>query len=223
MNASVGVLIRKLVKALIYLTYYNICLLIFASGIYLNIITLIAIVLDQIVVLADIMIRPSTPIEDVDTTTKLVGLLLLAHPFFLGILFYENLFLTSTLILALDAPVISYIGIIIYIVGGILVLRSRIQLGRYGDGTPALKEDHHLLTEGIYNHIRHPLYAGGMLGRCGLGLSFRGYLGTIVFVLVYFIIFRKRMDIEEQSLISEFGDEYEKYMKQTKRLFPYIY
>ncbi|MHA2242379.1 MAG: hypothetical protein ACXAB9_13130, partial [Candidatus Thorarchaeota archaeon] len=63
-------MIRKLVKALIYLTYYNICLLFFASGIYLNIITLIAIVLDQIVVFADIMIRPSTPIEDVDTTTK---------------------------------------------------------------------------------------------------------------------------------------------------------
>jgi protein-S-isoprenylcysteine O-methyltransferase Ste14 len=223
MNARVGVLIRKLVKALIYLTYYNICLLIFASGIYMNIITVTAIALDQIVVFADVMIRPSTPIEDADTTTKLVGLLLLAHPFFLGILFYEHLFLTSTLLLALDAPVLSYIGIIVYIVGGILVLRSRIQLGRYGDGTPALKEDHQLLTEGIYNHIRHPLYSGGMLGRIGLGLSFRGYLGAIVFVLVYFTIFRKRMEIEEQSLISEFGEEYEKYMKRTKRLFPYIY
>jgi protein-S-isoprenylcysteine O-methyltransferase Ste14 len=223
MNASVGVLIRKLVKALIYLTYYNICLLILASGIYLNIIILTVIAIDQLVVFADIMIRPATPIEDADITTKLVGLLLLAHPFFLDMLFYENLFVTSILFLALDTPAISYIGIIVYIVGGILVLRSRIQLGRYGDGTPALKEDHQLLTEGIYNHIRHPLYAGGMLGRCGLGLSFRGYLGTMVFVLVYFIIFRKRMEIEEQSLLSEFGEEYEKYMKRTKRLFPYIY
>ncbi|MFW9884691.1 MAG: methyltransferase family protein [Candidatus Thorarchaeota archaeon] len=216
-------MIRKVAKALIYLTYYNICLLIFASGIYLNIITLVAIALDQIVVFADIMIRPSTPLEDADTTTKLVGLLLLVHPFFLGILFYEHLFLTSTFLIALDAPVISYIGIIVYIVGGILVLRSRIQLGRYGDGTPALKEDHHLLPEGIYSHIRHPLYSGGMLGRIGLGLSFRGYLGTIVFVLVYFIIFRKRMEIEEQSLLSEFGEEYEEYMKRTKRFFPCIY
>ena len=223
LKSRVRVLIRKLVKALIYLTYYNICLLILASGIYPNIITLTAIALDQFVVFADIMIRPATPIEDADITTKLVGLLLLAHPFFLGILFYENLFLTSTLFLVLDAPAISYIGIIVYIVRGILVLRSRIQLGRYGDGTPALKEDHQLLTEGIYNHIRHPLYSGGMLGRIGLGLSFRGYLGAIVFVLVYFIIFRKRMEIEEQSLLSEFGEEYEKYMKRTKRLFPYIY
>jgi protein-S-isoprenylcysteine O-methyltransferase Ste14 len=223
MNSRVSVLIRKLVKALIYLTYYNIPLLIFASGIYLNMITLTIIALDQLVVFADIMIRPATPREDIDTSTRLVGLLLLLHPFFLVILFYENLFLTSIIFLALDTPVISYIGIIVFIVGGIVVLRSRIQLGRYGDGTTELKEDHQLLTEGIYNHIRHPLYSGGMIGRCGLGFSFRGYLGTLLFVLVYFIIFRKRMEIEEQSLISEFGEEYKEYMKRTKRLFPYIY
>ncbi|MFW9845899.1 MAG: methyltransferase family protein [Candidatus Thorarchaeota archaeon] len=216
-------MIRKLAKALIYLAYYNICLLLFASGIYLNIITLVIIALDQIVALADVMIRPSTPREDMDTTTRLVGLLFLLHPVFLGILFYENLFLTSILLPALDTPVISFIGIIIYIIGAIVVLRSRIQLGRYGDGTPALKEDHHLLTEGIYNHIRHPLYSGGMIGRIGLGLSFRGYLGAILYVLVYFLIFRKRMEIEEQSLMTLFGEEYEEYMKRTRRLIPYIY
>ena len=216
-------MIRKLVKSIIYLTYYNICLLIFAGDIYLNIITLTIIALDQIVVFADIMIRPATPIEDIDITTKLVGILLLLHPFFLVLLFYENLFLTSISLLTLDSPVISYIGIIVYIVGAVLILRSRIQLGRYGDGTTKLKEDHQLLTKGIYNHVRHPLYLGGMIGRFGLGLSFRGYLGTILFVLVYFILFRKRMEIEEQSLISEFGEEYEEYMKQTKRLFPYLY
>ncbi|MFW9789490.1 MAG: methyltransferase family protein [Candidatus Thorarchaeota archaeon] len=216
-------MLEKIPKALIYLTYYNIPLFILASGIYLDIITLTIIALDQLVVFADIMIRPATRREDIDTTTRLVGLLLLLHPFILVILFYENLLLTPILFLALDTPVVSYIGIIVYIVGGILVLRSRIQLGRYGDGTPELKEDHHLLKEGIYNHIRHPLYSGGMIGRLGLGLAFRGYMGTVVYVLVYFGIFRKRMEIEEQSLKSKFGEEYEEYMKRTKRLFPYIY
>ncbi len=125
--------------------------------------------------------------------------------------------------MALDTPLVSYIGIIAYIIGGILVIWSRIQLGRYGDGTTSIKKDHQLLTSGIYNHIRHPLYLGGMLGRVGIGLSFRSYLGAILFTLVYFILFRKRMEIEEKSLESEFGDEYEEYMKRTKRLLPYIY
>jgi hypothetical protein len=107
MNSRVGVLIRKLVKALIYLAYYNIPLLLLASGIYLNAIILTIIVLDQIVIFGDIMIRPSTPIEDADTTTVWVGILLLLHPIFLIMLFYEHLFLTSTLFLALDTPIIS--------------------------------------------------------------------------------------------------------------------
>lgn len=214
---------RKFVKALIYLAYYNIGLLIFASGIYLNVITLTIIALDQIVVFADIMIRPATPREDIDTSTRLVGLLLLLHPFFLGIIFYDNLFVTSLFLVPLDTLVISYIGIITYIVGGIIVLRSRIHLGRYGDGTTELKENHTLLTKGFYNHIRHPLYSGAMVGRVGLGLTLRGYFGTILFVLIYLIVFRRRMEIEEQSLLSEFGDEYVEYMKRTKRLIPYIY
>ncbi len=218
-----GSFVRKIVKALIYLLCYNFSLLIIASGIYLNVITLTIIILDQIVVFADIMIRPATPLEDADASTKMVGLLLLLHPFILAIIFYEQIFLTSVFLPSLDNTIISYIGITIYIVGGLVVLRSRIQLGRYGDGTTKLKNDHQLLTEGLYSHIRHPLYSGALLGRIGLGLSFRGYIATILFVLVNFIVFRKRMEIEEKSLISKFGADYEEYMKQTKRLFPYIY
>lgn len=216
-------MVRKFLKALIYLAYYNICLLKFASGIYLNAITLTIIALDQIVAFADVMIRPATPREDIDTSTRLVGLLLLLHPFFIGIIFYDNLFITSLFLVPLDNLVMSYIGIITYIVGGIIVFWSRIHLGRYGDGTTELKENHKLLTNGFYNHIRHPLYSGAMIGRVGLGLTLRGYFGTIFFVLIFLIVFRKRMEIEEQSLISEFGDEYVEYMKRTKRLIPYIY
>jgi protein-S-isoprenylcysteine O-methyltransferase Ste14 len=216
-------LFRKFAKALIYLAYYNISLLIFANRIYLNTISLTIIILDQIVVFADVMIRPATPRKDVDTSTRLVGLLLLLHPFFLGIIFYDNLFITSKYLIPLDNLVISYIGIVTYIVGGIVILWSRIHLGRYGDGTTKLKKNHKLLTSGFYNNVRHPLYSGAMIGRVGLGLTLRGYFGTFIFILIYLIVFRRRMEIEEQSLISEFGDEYTEYMKRTKRLIPYIY
>ncbi|MDF1540699.1 MAG: isoprenylcysteine carboxylmethyltransferase family protein [Candidatus Thorarchaeota archaeon] len=214
---------RKIVGLSVFLVYYNICLLIFANGIYYNMITLAIIALDQLVASADKLIRPVTPTEDVDSSTRMVGFLLLLHPFFLILIFYDNLLLTSTLLIIVDNPIISYIGIIVYIIGGTTVILSRRQLGRYGDGTTALKRDHKLLTQGIYSYIRHPLYAGALIGRIGIGLSFRGYFSAIFFILIYFIVFRKRMDIEEGFLTVEFGEEYESYMKRTKRLFPYIY
>ncbi len=216
-------MIRKIVRMSIYLAYYNICLLIFATDIYINIITLTLIVLDQLVAAADTLMRPTTPREDIERTTRMIGLLFLLHPFFLVFMFYDNLLVTSTLLVILNNPIISYIGIIVFVIGGLIVLLSRKQLGRYGDGTTALKGNHTLLTQGLYNYIRHPLYAGGMISRIGIGLSLRGYIGAIAFILSYFIVFRKRMDIEEESLVSEFGEEYEEYMKRTKRLFPYLY
>ena len=112
---------------------------------------------------------------------------------------------------------------IIFFIGAGITLTSRVQLGRYGDGTTALKDGHSLLTKGFYKYIRHPLYSGALLGRVGIGLTFRSYLGLILFSGVYLIVFGRRMDIEEDSLTTEFGDDYLEYMKRTKRLFPYLY
>ncbi len=219
----VRVMTRKLVGILLYLAYYNIFLLIFASGIYLNIITLTIIALDQFLAMADALIRPSIQREDIEATTRLVGLLLLLHPLIISVLFYENLILTSVFLINLNSIIISYLGIIVYIIGGAIVIASRTQLGRYGDGTTELKDDHKLLTKGIYSHIRHPLYSGGIISRIGFGLTFRAFIGVFLFPFLYFIVFRKRMDIEEESLALAFGEEYENYKKRTKRLLPFIY
>ena len=115
------------------------------------------------------------------------------------------------------------IGIVLYLMGAGITLTSRTQLGRYGDGTTAIKGDHQLLTNGFYRYIRHPLYSGAFLGRIGIGLAFRSFIGMIVFSAIYLGVFLKRMDIEEESLKAEFGDAYEDYMRRTKRLFPYLY
>lgn len=214
---------RKIVRVLLYLLYYNLWLLVFAYGIYFDSFMLILIALDQILYAADTLIRPVTSREDIDSTTKMVGLLFLLHPFILILLFYESLLLTSVYLPLLNAPLIAVIGIVIYLIGAGITLTSRTQLGRYGDGTTAIKGDHGLLTSGFYKYIRHPLYSGALLGRFGIGLAFRSYLGMILFSVIYLGVFLKRMDIEEDSLKAEFGDGYEEYMKRTKRLFPYLY
>ncbi len=218
-----GYIARKIVRIIIFLFYFNLCLWILANGIYFEVFTLTLVVLDQILYIADTLIRPATPREDVDSTTKMIVLLFLLHPFFLILLFYENLLLTNIFLSFLNGPIISIVGIIVYLIGAGITLASRVQLGRYGDGTTALKDGHSLLTKGFYKYIRHPLYSGALIGRIGIGLTFRSYLGLILLTAVYFVVFRKRMDIEEDSLATEFGEEYMEYMNQTKRLIPYIY
>jgi protein-S-isoprenylcysteine O-methyltransferase Ste14 len=214
---------RKVLRVAIYLTYYNICLLLVASTVYLNFLTLIIIALDQLVFAADTLIRPVTPREKADFTTKIIGLLFILHPFLLTFLFYDNLLFTSIYLVILDAPVISYIGIAIYILGALITLASRIQLGRYGDGTITIKDEHELMTNGVYQHVRNPLYFGALLGRLGLALSFRGYIIGFLMISGFLILFSKRIEIEETELEEKFGESFRSYKERTKKLIPYIW
>jgi protein-S-isoprenylcysteine O-methyltransferase Ste14 len=47
--------------------------------------------------------------------------------------------------------------------------------------------------------------------------------GCGLLLLVCLVWFGNRIAIEEQMLAERFGEEYQSYCQQTKRLFPYIY
>ncbi len=215
--------VRKIRSILVGLAYYNICLLLIAADVYFNILTLLLIALDQLFFVADILIRPVTPREKADLSTKLIGLLFLLHPFLLALLFYENLYLTAIFLSFLNESIVTYIGFAIYMFGVVVTLTSRVQLGRYGSGIISIEDKHELLSTGMYRHIRNPLYSGALVGRIGIVLVFRGYILGFLMFLTYFLIFRKRIEIEEEMLESEFGEEYLSYKERTKRLIPYVW
>ena len=125
----------------------------------------------------------------------------------------------------LNVPVI--IGIILLIIGGTLRWTSRKALMKAGLGLLnssrlQIVEDQRLITVGVYNYIRHPLYLGEITRNIGFALLFSSIYGLVVMLLGnIFLLFR--IQIEERMLINEFGNEYEEYRKKTNKLFPYIY
>ncbi|UCH03139.1 MAG: isoprenylcysteine carboxylmethyltransferase family protein [Candidatus Bathyarchaeota archaeon] len=122
-----------------------------------------------------------------------------------------------------DNPVVSLLGIFVLSIGGIVTVSGRAQLAKYGSGILRIKNDHKLITTGVFRYIRHPIYAGGFLGVIGLYLSFRSILILTSISLIHFFVIRYRLLFEEQLLLQEFGDHYKNYMKRTKRLIPFIY
>ena len=83
-------------------------------------------------------------------------------------------------------------------------------------------EDQRLVTEGVYKHVRHPLYLGEMSRNLGFCLLFSSLYGFLLMVVSNLILLF-RIEIEEKMLVQEFGQEYEGYRKKTKKLIPYIY
>lgn len=125
----------------------------------------------------------------------------------------------------LSAPLI--IGIIFVITGGALRAISRrvlmkVGFGLFNSARLQIVEGQRLITDGVYGHIRHPLYLGEITRNLGFTLILSSLYGFVL-VLVGGLFLPFRIEIEEKMLLEEFGEEYEEYRERTKKLIPYVY
>ncbi len=96
-------------------------------------------------------------------------------------------------------------------------------LGKMWSHSLDLREGHKLVTSGIYEKVRHPMYTA--FWAWGLGAAFllpnwvAGFSGLIGFGTLFFL----RVGEEEAMMKHEFGEEYDSYMQRTKRIIPGIY
>lgn len=215
---------KVLLFIFVYIIYQNIFYIIFVPQIYSIHIYVIYLLTAYMFTLADTLIR-SLPEEK--HASKIYDILILSmlllSPFFLIGAYLENLLLISQIFHFWDNYFISYIGFILYFTGALLILVSRVQIGRFGTAELITEEDHQLITQGVYKHIRNPMYSGGLIATIGFCLVFRSIITLIIMFIYTFLIYRMRIIEEERILLEKFGKEFEEYKSKTKRLFPFIY
>ncbi len=78
----------------------------------------------------------------------------------------------------------------------------------------------HLITTGPYRFLRHPFYASFLAMGIGLILTFGSLMGFICYI-VMLPLWYKLARVEEEELLSYWGDEYRRYMERTPRFFPF--
>jgi protein-S-isoprenylcysteine O-methyltransferase Ste14 len=116
----------------------------------------------------------------------------------------------------------SIIGLALIIIGYIIMIVGQVTLWRNYSGTVVIREDHQLITHGIYHFTRNPMYLGGIMVVTGLPVyvaSLYGFLTSLVLIPIIL----NRIRLEEKLLTEEFQDAYQKYKKTTKKLIPFIY
>jgi protein-S-isoprenylcysteine O-methyltransferase Ste14 len=120
-------------------------------------------------------------------------------------------------------PLHRAIGLVLIVLGFVFLLAGQITLGRNHTSLVAIREDHRLITHGVYRFTRNPMYLGVILiivvGIPVYAPSLYGFL--ILLLLVPIILNRIRM--EEGLLTKEFGEVYLAYKKSTRKLIPFIY
>ena len=87
-------------------------------------------------------------------------------------------------------------------------MKARLQLKKKAGfdslvGTSKLKvvKEHHLVKDGLYKHVRHPLYLGEILRNLGFVIIFSSIYGTLMVLLAsMFLLFW--IDIEEKCSLA---------------------
>lgn len=129
----------------------------------------------------------------------------------LALFLYWVPWVASTLIFKL----IETLGLFLAIWAIAVMSKSKLNI------SPRPKTDAHLIKEGPYAFIRHPMYASIILSFLPLLLSYYSIEALSIFmVLVINLIFKLSF---EEKLLCNYFDEYEEYKKHSWRLIPYIY
>ena len=113
-------------------------------------------------------------------------------------------------------------GLILLVVGLTIALVAVFTLGRFYSSSLVTREDHRLITHGIYRFTRHPIYLGVLLVCFGPPV-YASSLPAFLIMAILVPIFLNRIRIEEQMLTEEFGDAYRDYRKATSKLIPFMY
>jgi len=124
--------------------------------------------------------------------------------------------------LAIDGDATRWIGIAVYMVGGLLRLLPVFALKDRFSGLVAIQPGHALETHGLYSVIRNPSYLGMLVNSAGWALVFRSGVGLLL-TLSLLIPLVARIRAEERLLREHFGPEYDAYVAHTWRLVPGIY
>ncbi|WP_423347869.1 methyltransferase family protein [Larkinella sp. VNQ87] len=77
-----------------------------------------------------------------------------------------------------------------------------------------------LVTEGIFNHCRNPLYVGNVLMLLGVGILANSLLYVAVFMPLFLFIYQAIVQAEENFLRTKFGPAFDQYCTRVNRWLP---
>ena len=86
-----------------------------------------------------------------------------------------------------------------------------------------MREKHELVTQGIYRHVRHPMYLALLVYSVGQALALPNWIASPSYGVAMALLFVFRLGPEERMMRERFGQEYEAYRKKTKRLVPGVW
>lgn len=114
------------------------------------------------------------------------------------------------------------IGLAVQIVGALIYLRAKRELGAAWSSTVSIKVDHQLVRTGPYRWVRHPLYSAMILMSAGTAIVCNQMHAAIALVLMV-VAYAIKIQTEEHWMREEFGAAWDEYRRSTSALIPGVF
>jgi protein-S-isoprenylcysteine O-methyltransferase Ste14 len=116
-----------------------------------------------------------------------------------------------------------YAGILMLIAGSLLRRHCWRLLGTSFTGDVQARPDQTVVSHGAYRLLRHPSYTAGIMMNTGVGIALGSWVSALLLGGVTFASYLYRMSVEERALVAVIGEPYRTFMRDRKRLFPFVY
>ena len=109
-------------------------------------------------------------------------------------------------------------GLFFLVVGlGMASWGSRL-FRRLGTNIMTFGEPNMLVTEGLYQFTRNPMYLGFVIAVFGMAILYQGAMIAFAVAFLFFVVTdRWYIKFEERVMLDKFGEEYQSYCNQTRR------
>ncbi len=114
----------------------------------------------------------------------------------------------------------GWLGAVLFAAAGLLLWKTHRDLGRNWIPGLAFRQNHRLVTSGIFQYIRHPIYAAHLLWAVAQALLLHNWIAGFSYLIIALPHYLLRVNAEEKMMLDRFGDEYRQYQEKTGRLFP---
>jgi protein-S-isoprenylcysteine O-methyltransferase Ste14 len=120
-------------------------------------------------------------------------------------------------------PWLAWIGAAVFAIALWIFRSAHRELGRNFSPSLVVRQQHTLVTAGIYAHVRHPMYTAFWLWTIAQALLLQNWVVAICGFVGFGILFFGRIGQEEAMMRETFGEQYDAFARRTKRLVPWIY
>jgi len=120
------------------------------------------------------------------------------------------------------SPVRAWAGLLVFAAALALFHTTHKALGRNWSVTLAVRQEHSLVTTGVYRFVRHPMYTAFWMWAIAQALTLQNWAVGPAGIIGFGTLYLLRVGREETLMRETFGAAWDAYAARTPRVIPFL-